>query len=939
MDKKIFKIDFNGIIGTGVLLKRFEGGYGIIVTACHCMSKVSVDNQYNHFYDNISIGHGIEVIYVWKSDKKDDIAILIIKFREEPIVSHDDWKISEDIHTDTFSADIQGYPAAKESAKPDFQCCISQISYDANQKIYIGKLQDLTDPEKSLYMQGMSGSPVYDKESGELYGIYLGAQEEEYRYDECRVVPIQNVIMLARDNDLIYYKRFSYNEGIGLYDKENRFGYGDDQQGLLNLYKPRQLSFLLLGRSGQGKSSFIKSFLKHSVQIASTGEGRTTRVNCEYNIYYSYDAYNKENKRDYIQINFLNKDKFIKIRLRQIEKKLQQIDRSCTVKELYNILCIITGFFDITEFGSEAVSEVDAIFESIFIDSGNTIKSEMFGEESAPEKEVKEEQPDTLYEYAENFYGQVFEKLGGEDFFKNRRLELGNDLTEEDRAFLEKCFKKTDSENTISSYTGMIEKIVIHDRVCDEYAELFEKLKIGQITFVDTYGLDHHSQEDKDEIKRRMHDLLYTDYEQIKNVLYIRKLSSDSPVDLEYYLPALYQIDSSVVLNMVFTGADKNETFVETYEASEDKCIDLMSMHRKSTSKNSAVGYFEVHKSGSKFSDNKHPLQESICKVVRSEKFAESMFNAIVRRLTPYCACEKREEFQRYFENNNAKLYQLFKAVIDKEYIGNGIIDTKRYETNLKGFAFREDNSIYKVLDKLLTQLFEEASMSWYDGNYHRGHWKTKKANYDRIRNGALGYLGVHDDRWGSQFKDAYNKVFSAMDDNDFIILFQEPRHTSQGITIQHLLNLFNVELIGCEKCGLGRFLEMDCVGCDKMQECFKYKLLEAYGTDELCNGLGEYQSHKNWLNERCNFQQRYQDNKESIMRYVVAKLLLLRVRFSEHNKKNANALLQNSDEITKALENMQQQMKKCFGSDFDECVDFMCEYVDKYLKTQEHGE
>lgn len=932
MRKDIFKIDFNGNIGTGVLLNQFEDGYGIIVTARHCMKNIQVKNIYGQVYDNISFGFNIKTMYVWKSDRINDIAILVVKFQGIELALQNRWKITEEILEKIPSATLYGFPCAKGSEKPYFSCCVKEIAYDRNQSLYVGNLQDWLEIDKTMLMQGMSGSPVYDETDDRLYGIYLGSQENEFRYDECRIVPIQNVIKLARENNIIYYKKFIYNDGVGLYDKNNRYSFNEKGQKI-NLNKYCSLSFLLIGKSGQGKSTFIKSFLKHSNQISSTGEGRTTRVNCEYKVYYSY---NDESKSNYILVKFLNKDKFVTLRLKQVEKKLEQLNSSCDQGQLYQTLCRITGFFEINEFGQGLVNEIDSVFENIFLDSEGKIKAEVFAEKSKQESNISGKQIKTIYDYAEDFYSQVFDVLENENCFKNRKLELDKDLSDEDKEFLAKCFKIVspqtisgrDEREVITTYTGMIDKIEIQDRICDEYADLCEKLKIDEITFVDTYGLDHQSHEDEAQIEQRLKELLNIDYPQIKNVLYIRKLSSDSPADLEYYLPALYRIDAAVVLNVVFTGADQNDNFMKSYN--EGRSVDLLEMNAKSESRNSAVSYFEKPKPKSKYDADMHSLQKSILNVVKSEKYAESMFSAIVNRLTPYCAPENKEEFQKFFDNNFMKLCALFKAVINKEYMGNGIIDVKKYEENLNRIIFEENNTIYEVLDKLLSQVFQKASMEWGYSNYHRGHWKTKQANYEHIQKISLGYFGVHDDRWASRFKDAYNEVFSTLDENDFDVLFHEQKGTHQGIAIQHLLNAFKKEMIGCMEKGMDYFMtEKDsCLKCTIKDECFKYKLLAAYGEETLSKGLDdEEKDHAEWLNNRCNFEQKYQENKKIFMEYFIKKFFLMKDKFHEHNKKTVQNLIEEDENIMEAIKHIQDIIKK-LPDGLNECTDYIGEYI-----------
>lgn len=45
----------------------------------------------------------------------------------------------------------------------------------------------------------------------------------------------------------------------------------------------KSINILVIGKSGAGKSEFIKSFAKNNSYIESSGLGQTTRMNIEYN--------------------------------------------------------------------------------------------------------------------------------------------------------------------------------------------------------------------------------------------------------------------------------------------------------------------------------------------------------------------------------------------------------------------------------------------------------------------------------------------------------------------------------------------------------------------------------------------------------------------------------------------------------------------------------
>lgn len=937
MDVKecIYKIDFNGKMGTGFLLNYFDDGLGVIVTAKHCLKNIEVSNHYGKEYDNIKINNDIKVISVWKSPTNDDIAVLIIKTNKQ-IMKKCIWEIQNNEYLDTISATMYGFPAKKNSDKPDYCCEFENIEYRNDLNLYIGKFKELVDQDKSFLVGGMSGSPVYNPETMELYGLYLGSQENEYKYDECRIVSIQRIMNQMREYSIIYYKEFEFGKGIELYDKKMRY---DDtreksEKIILNLKKYNRLEFLLVGKSGNGKSSFIKTFLKHAKQISSTGEGRTTRVNCEYHIYYSMNE--DDTNKNYVKINFLNKDDFVTLRMKQAEGAIRNLGDNCKVEDLWDSLCKVNAFFDVEEFGSEKRENVEDIFSKIFLEENETIKSEVFNIlEKNKDNDTKEnnEKEKTLYDLAEDFYEKMYIELNKNNLFRNRTILLEDSMDEDNKEFIELCLRKVKKDSIDITYTGMVQKIEIQDRICDEYARICEELEIQSITFIDTYGLDHQSDNDKEEVKKRLKDLLYNTYPNIKNVLYVRKLNADSPEDLEYYLPTLYDIDSNIVLNIIFTEADKNDNFIQAYNISDTKNIDLLEINKNIGSGNSAVKYFEEPAEKSKYAKKIHPLKSSINTLVKSEAFSNSIFTTIVKRMTPYCANENAEEFKKYFDNNYIKLFSLFKAIIDKEYIGNGIIDNDELLAYFEANSKDSRSDIYDTVSHLLEQLFSEAKMHWTNGNYHRGHWKTKQANIDFIQRRELGYLGVHDDQWSSQFKEAYNKIFSRLSDEDFNKIFLENRNSSQGIAIQKLFNAFNIHVIGCEKSNQDYFMRNDslCNCCEFKNMCFKQLLLETYEEGELEQISVD---RTEWLNRRCNFDERFRMNKEKFIGFFFSKMFFLINQFKEHNNKIVIERLCEDESINNTVKQTYELSVKLFGEDQKKCKELIGDYTKELYLT-----
>ncbi|MDE7205511.1 MAG: hypothetical protein K2O91_27240, partial [Lachnospiraceae bacterium] len=354
MDENIVKIQFGDMRGTGIVIYSDKDNFAVIVTAKHCLKKIG--NNLKEI--EISEYNECELINCVETEK--DVAFLLCsKLPYQEVL----WKFEDNNCNDITSACVKGFPANKESEKEEYEVEFTDIKYMESQELYIGKFNEDIGEEKSNLMNGMSGSPVYDKESKKLYGMYLGSLEKNYNYNENRILPISVIFRLARKHDVIYLRKRVIQGGLGLYNKCKYLNMPP------NGTEYKELNFLLLGKSGNGKSAFIKSFLKHKNLIHSTGEGRTTRFNCEYKIIYGD---HESNKKPCVTIKFYDKSIFADIRWRMIEDEINEMKELCEFDKMFGVLCYDKGFFSIDEFDEEIQEEIIKIFDETF----NTDKNE-----------------------------------------------------------------------------------------------------------------------------------------------------------------------------------------------------------------------------------------------------------------------------------------------------------------------------------------------------------------------------------------------------------------------------------------------------------------------------------------------------------------------------------------------------------------------------------
>lgn len=885
--------------GTGIVLSVDTDGTGIILTAKHCLDEVE-EKEVGEAFTEIIIDNDseIEILYI-KKHKTMDFAFLICRKAEK---LEFEWEIADTYEKEQFNAKTYGFPEKRTSVKKEFTTCFTEINYIEDTSLYIGKMNEDIGEEKSLLMKGMSGAPVYKENL--LYGMYLGSLEDEYNYNENRIIPIQIILEELQKYSCIYFSKFIYKNGIKIFDKNRWLKVPiNNAQLTLGLSKHNNLSFLLIGKSGNGKSSFIRTFLKHGKNIPSTGKGRTTRFCCEYNV----KRYGFREEDAKIEIEFYTKDEFVKNRKQNIQERLKNENTVFTAAEFRKLLCVDKGFFDVAELGNEILQEIDKIFLRIFkvVSVDDTIIMNYDSENEDGEKSENDEPKKASIELIEDFYKEIYE-VGTQNLITQDKkiISLTEEISIEDIEFLTKSFTVGIDEIT---YSGWVKRIIVTDRVSDEYCDVFEKLNIGEALFIDTYGLDH-VECGIEAVETRLRNLFNNEYKNVKNVLYVRRLDSDSPNDLEQYLPILCKIDAAIVLNVIFTGVDKDDSFISAYEKQHN--IDLMKMNESDVVKNKSIDYFREKQVISIFDDAKHPLKIEIANVVKSEEYANSIFESLVRRLTPYCGSEKREDYIKYFENNLIKISELFKSIITQEHKGNGIINISKYE------VIDTNNSKFQdTFEQLLENMFKQATIKWHRGNWNRGHWKTKQTNIDYIQQENLGYYGVNDNQWGSQFKNAYNDVFGLITDDDFENLFGLSRKMKSGIAVQSIVNEYKKEMIGCTRHKLDVFLSfsLSCEDCNFKQNCFRTLLLNAYDENELHSSLEDSELREGWLNKKCNFDERFQNNKEIFMEYFNQKWKQIISKFEEHNHNTIKIKLCSNEEIKNGIELLLEEVDKNF--------------------------
>lgn len=850
-------------IGSGFLVKLKNNDVDMVLTAKHCISNDNIGKL--EFLDlNYSI------VRIFKS-KRLDIACIIIKKTscEDEYKYYDgEFKLEEN-----YKYSLYGYPALKrENDMKDEKFNLKYIDcIDKNLKFKVKRINEdetVSTPKKEL-LEGVSGAPVTVLNNNDefLVGMFNKSESYDLKYNEINVISIKEIFDELREENLIYFRNGNINDGIVYRSSDIE---GDNK-----------LSALLIGKSGSGKSAFINSFLKHADLLDGSGEGQTTRTNVEYNIF------NKlEKDKRYIQIKFLSKKEFVELRMNQIEDKLKVYmdeDKVMEFSELFHLITDIKGFFNYKEFDfyDEVSSEIKDNFKIWF--NGN-IKNEYTFQEYKELKsknelsgeELKEEFY-SLRDIIELFYEMIYILIDKKIKINslNKKIMLNDEMSSEEKKYIQYSLKSvSEGDKKTLSYSGLISKIIINDSICDEYIDLFERLNIKSLKLIDTYGLDHIDELTKEALFKRL-PKIFDDYQEIETVFYIRKLNTDSPTDIETTMTALYTVNPRVTLYAIFSEIDKNDKVLDEYK--NNHIINLREMNKKNKIK--AIEYFIENEEEDEYFRIKHPIKVKMIEDGVSEQLASSIYDVLIDKLTPYCAAPKRIERYRFIENNTFHLEKLLRSIINKEYLGDEIIEFERIKKNI--------NKANIKIEEMIKKIFMIATI---DNWYNHGNWKTHEANISRIKKGELGYWGTYRDTWNSRFSKGYDDVFSKLSDEDFIELINVDPKMKQAAPIRKLLNSFSKSFIGCEKYNFYQFINNNndnrCYNCKFSKQCFREILMKSYREGEF----ETYVSNRDkWLNEICNFYSRLDSILDELKDIFIEKFLMF---FEEECKVHNNRII-----------------------------------------------
>ncbi|GKX64860.1 hypothetical protein [Inconstantimicrobium mannanitabidum] len=236
-------------------------------------------------------------------EKNEDICALLVSVSNAVV-----FNITTDIMTKPINnRDVifmEGYPGImledEVNTRIQFQG-VEKTIFPLNREIGVYQITDDYHWYNSMYdqqlLEGISGSPIYIERNGKYYLVGMNQS-------------VSNIENGENPFKLVYYLRFEYilnflrKQFCIIFRKISEDSFEIEWIYGLQDAKKNQITFLLLGGSGAGKSSLAKDFAYHGDKLKSTNDGQTTRTEVLYQF-----KINEEKPR--ASVNFLKMMDFV----------------------------------------------------------------------------------------------------------------------------------------------------------------------------------------------------------------------------------------------------------------------------------------------------------------------------------------------------------------------------------------------------------------------------------------------------------------------------------------------------------------------------------------------------------------------------------------------------------------------------------------------------
>ncbi|NOU99504.1 hypothetical protein [Paenibacillus planticolens] len=518
------------------------------------------------------------------------------------------------------------------------------------------------------------------------------------------------------------------------------------------------LSFLVIGDSESGKSSFIRTFCDEDTAdlLNISGEGQTTRCDGFYNFTY------KGNNANRITVSFYSKDEFTEKQCKKIVEKYNLKPKDPLDLNKVNDY-IIKQSMELTPTERDSMWRIEK--EDILrkISNKNLVDDEFINltEFSLEENMgilITSENIETIQDY-DQFLLLITKKL--EDIYEeikrkttlfielfqlplnsltenNPKIDIPQlrfNLDENTKLLLTYCIKKATMRESLedtdmNSLSGIVKSVAVELKLNEDYAKICSSVGIKQIKLVDTYGLDHAGDTKGDitvkSIKKRLTDILDGEFRDIDSVIFITPMHGKAASTNERF-NALIEAKRSIIPQIVYTKYDlyaQKQFGSKIYELNNEKLEKVKDNFMRNNSNKIKDDFYDI-------------LKEHYSKDV-AEYRKECIFNNISYFMGTFEIDDKLDRKTARI-NNISYFKNILVSVLQNDNYGVAIdnIDKGELKQQLtQGFMLNK-NGIQEKLGIMIRKAQETLNK-----NYSISHGRTRGAFWRRLDSNMFGFYG-----------------------------------------------------------------------------------------------------------------------------------------------------------------------------------------------------
>lgn len=971
--------------GTGMVFKDVDSETAIVITCKHCIDGENKENIKIRFNEK---DYSVEDFFLHQD--KDIAAILLKKLKSRELIP-----ISIESKRELNSKEllIEGYP---EVANKSGDCSKTLNCTPRNERMrekkwltlkLDEKINDTSSSSEKEKLEGFSGSPVFYNKDNRVYVVGMlneieSDNGEDVNYNDVMAIWIEDILLYLYQSGVLFY-HIEIDGTVELKWVYNR---------KFEDYISKKI--LVIGGSGAGKSSFIRTFAMNYNLIDSSGDGQTTRSDIEYQFFIKPTS-------PKLTVTLLSKEDFVEKMIKQIEVSLLSLCLWILLGKKYDIEneidIVIKGFlrrlnqnsekkqisefinkwYEINEKNSDdkykELMDLNYDLIDILFDAKNELCTLNFDETLADieKNELKKILlvckgffKHTEYDFLDEKNSQEIEKLFYEIFKNVTKAELISAIkdisiqTKKENTLIEKFYKELYSKirTQISNHYNcsgnkiLLELLDFNKQRQNKY-DIVCLLKV-----VDGFSLTSMVS------KTLIEDMFNNHYSWIMDGLNIKEICLIDTCGLDHVETGEPPVE---IIKEAFAKRNddiKTVFYVKKLDSGRPTELERIIPAIYKVQSNAAVYcilngadiLYPMHNFQDIITFNEMKEVPNSIKYLLSEEGrtdiiqsikektlingrcigegrCKILYSVLVKNLIPYCSKIENSTFNK---NNKYYIKHLFNSIAVEEHLGLDLITEE-----VICYVEKKDSKFNALLKECLKEVFREASITdWTSSNYGHGHWKVKDANIVRISKYELGYARSYDDRWSIHFKDAYQYVFSVYDKDIGIVekLFELTEFDLKSCydKLESILIDFKDEFFGCPKHKYYKIFPThpNEIHCDACKEvCFRNLIIEMHNSDAYQYHWDDYEK----VNKVLWLNEMCDFSKG--FEHISDKLIqLFKSKFlkklKSENSKNINLILKINPEIERDYRILKKKIMECFlGA--NEKDDILCK------KTLEHIE